>query len=151
MTKIVIDTNIIFSAFLNINSRIGQMLLSIGHYDFYAPDYIRIEVIKHKQKIKKIAHISENEFLELYELIMKNITVLHHTLIPGETYKKAKLLCENIDIDDTAFVAVTEFLKGNLWTGDMKLLKGLSGKGYKQLILTDELFQDLLKKERGKK
>ena len=40
MTKIVIDTNIAFSAFLNVDSRIGQIILT-GHknYDFYAPEY----------------------------------------------------------------------------------------------------------------
>jgi len=150
MTKIVIDTNIAFSSFLNINSRIAQILLSIGNYDFYAPDYIRFEIIKHKNKIKKIANVSEDEFLELYELILGNITVLNPSLIPRETYEKAETLCKSI-VDDTAFVAVAEFIHGKLWTGDLALLSGLKEKGYKQFIRTDELFQDFLKKERKKK
>jgi predicted nucleic acid-binding protein len=42
MTKIVIDTNIAFSALLNIDSRIVQILISGKRfYDFYAPTYIR--------------------------------------------------------------------------------------------------------------
>lgn len=151
MTKIVVDTNIVLSTFLNIDSRLGQILLSLGHYDFYAPDHIRFEVIKHKQRIKKIANISEDEFLELYELVMRNITVLNHNLIPAETYKKAVSLCETTDIDDTAFIAVAEFTKGKLWTGDKRLLNGLLEKGYEHLIRTDEMFQDFLRRERKKK
>ncbi|RUA33530.1 MAG: hypothetical protein DSY77_09880 [Bacteroidetes bacterium] len=54
MTKIVVDTNIIFSAILNINSRIGQILLTGDDlHDFYAPKYIRTEIWEHKGKIKK--------------------------------------------------------------------------------------------------
>jgi predicted nucleic acid-binding protein len=37
MTKLIVDSNIIFSAILNVNSRIGQILLtSDKFYDFYA-------------------------------------------------------------------------------------------------------------------
>lgn len=49
MKRIVVDTNVAFSTFLNINSRIGQMLINGAKYDdFYAPEYIRYELIDHK-------------------------------------------------------------------------------------------------------
>jgi predicted nucleic acid-binding protein len=150
MTKIVVDTNIVFSTFLNINSRIGQVLLSVGHFQFFAPDYIRHEVLHHKPKIKKIANLTENEFIELYELILGNITVLNLSLIPTETFQKAEMMCRSIDLDDTAFVAVTDFIGGKLWTGDLKLINGLKEKGYKQLTQTHNIFQDYLNKETGK-
>jgi predicted nucleic acid-binding protein len=52
MTKIIIDTNIAFSALLNINSRIGQILINGNrYYDFYSPEYIRSEIIEHQDKI----------------------------------------------------------------------------------------------------
>ena len=64
--KIIIDSNIVFSAFLNINSSIGQILITGNNfYHFYAPNYIRTEIIEHREKIKKLAEISENEFLEI--------------------------------------------------------------------------------------
>ena len=146
MTKIVIDTNIAFSALLNIDSRIGQILLSGKRfYDFYAPAYMRLEIIEHKEKIKRIAQLPEDIFIELYELILHNITILDHSVIPDEIYYKAKDLCQSIDIDDTIFVAVTEFTKGKLWTGDLTLQNGLIKKGYKRLITTEELYRDFIK------
>ena len=42
MKRIVVDTNVAFSTFLNINSRIGQILLNGSkHYNFFAPEYIK--------------------------------------------------------------------------------------------------------------
>ena len=151
MNKIVVDTNVLFSALLNTDSRIGQILLSgKRYYTFYAPEYMREEILMHKAKIKDIAHINENEFIELYELILKNISILNHTLIPYASYQEAERLCKTIDLDDTIFVAVAEFTRGKLWTGDKKLIKGLAEKGYKRLIQTETLYIDFLKKRKGR-
>ena len=151
MTKIIVDTNIIFSALLNINSRIGQILINgKNHFDFYSPAYVRFEIFKHKEKIKFIGKLTDDEFLETYSLVLKNIIILNHSIIPTEIYRNAELLCQDIDIDDTIFVAVSDFIKGALWTGDNKLIDGLTKKGFKRLIKTNVLYQDFLTKERLK-
>ena len=126
MTKIVIDTNIIFSTFLNINSRIGQILIrGREHFEFYSPEYVKTELLKYKGKIKAIAKLSENEFIEVYELVFRNINMINHALIPFEIVIKSKNLCATIDPDDSVFVALSELLNAKLWTGDLKLRKGL--------------------------
>lgn len=152
MTKIIIDSNIAFSAILNVNSRIGQIIINgFKYYDFYSPEYIRTELLKHQKKIKIIANFTDNEFLETYELIIRNVKILNHSLLPIKFYKQAKVICNSIDIDDTVFVAFAEYMKGDLWTGDKKLINGLSDKGYKRLITTDDLYQDFIKKNKHKK
>ena len=78
MIKIIVDTNIVFSALLNTNSKIGQILINgKNHFDFYAPAYVRFEIFKHKEKIKSIGKLTDDEFLEIYSLILKNITILN--------------------------------------------------------------------------
>lgn len=48
MTKLIVDSNIIFSAILNVKSRIGQILLTgEDFYEFYAP-----KIWEHQEKIK---------------------------------------------------------------------------------------------------
>jgi predicted nucleic acid-binding protein len=90
MTKIVIDSNIVFSALLNINSRIGQILINGSkYYKFYSPEYIRQEIIEHQEKIKRIGKLTDNEFIETYELIIRNLSILNHTIIPKKFYKTA--------------------------------------------------------------
>ena len=152
MTKIIIDSNIAFSAILNVNSRIGQIIISgYKYYDFYAPEYIRFEILEHQDKIKVIANLSDNEFLETYEMIIRNVTILNHSILPIKFYKQATRICNSIDIDDTVFVAFTEYTRGKLWTGDKRLIKGLKEKGYKRLITTDDLYQDFINKAKLKK
>lgn len=76
MKQIVVDTNVAFSTFLNINSRIGQILLNGSkYYDFYAPDYIKHELIKHKERIISIGKLSEDKFLELYGMVLQNVRI----------------------------------------------------------------------------
>ena len=42
-------------------------------------------------------------------------------------------------MDDLPFVALTDYLDGKLWTGDLKLLRGLKAKGYENCLTTKEL------------
>lgn len=152
MNKIVVDTNILFSTLLNTDSRIAQILFNgRPFYDFYAPEYVRTEIFEHKERLIQLTGISENEFLELYELVIKNVNVLYHSLIPAKIYLKAEKLCRSIDIDDTVFIAVTEFLKGRLWTGDKKLMNGLALKGFTKMVKTEDLYREFLMKERTSK
>jgi predicted nucleic acid-binding protein len=152
MTKIVVDTNIVFSALLNVDSRIGQILINGRRfYSFFAPEYLKSEIIDHKGKIKELAQFSDDTFLETYELILRNITILNHSIIPLKLFQKSEKLCKSIDIDDTIFVAITEFTRGKLWTGDFILMNGLIEKGYKRLIKTEELYQDFITKSKSRK
>ena len=151
MIKIIVDSNILFSAVLNINSRIGQIIINGQEfYDFYAPKYARTEILKHKDKIKKIAQLNDEEFLEVYELIFGYITILNHSILPKNYFNKAFEYCEQIDIDDTFFVGFSAYLKSKLWTGDKKLIIGLQNKGFRRTITTEELYKDFIEKSKQK-
>ena len=150
MTKIIVDSNIIFSAILNVNSRIGQILLTSDKlYSFYAPKYVRNEILDHQEKLKKIAKLDDNDFLEVYELVLKNITILDHSIAGKINYQKAFKLCKNIDLDDIPFVAFSLYLKCKLWTGDKKLIKGLKENDFDKIVTTNDLFDDFLRKNRN--
>jgi predicted nucleic acid-binding protein len=44
--KLVVDTNIVFSAVLNSNSRIARILTSgRRHFEFYSCEFLRVELI----------------------------------------------------------------------------------------------------------
>jgi len=145
MKSIVVDTNIVFSAFLNLDSKIGQILLN-GHssFIFYAPEYIKTELLEHKEKIKKIGKLSDLVFDELYNMILSRLNIISNSSIPTEFYQSAFLVCKDIDLDDITFVAASKFLNANLWTGDLKLIKGLNAKDYKSIMTTKDMYFEYL-------
>jgi len=151
MKRIVVDTNVAFSTFLNIDSHIGQILLNGGrYYDFYAPEYIKYELIEHKERIKNIGKLTEDRFVEIYGLILQNVRTINHSQIPDSFYQSAMETCLEIDIDDTPFVAITDYLRGKLWTGDKRLINGLIAKRYSRIVTTNDLYADFLQKENKK-
>ncbi len=138
--KIIVDTNIVFSAILNSNSRIGKILLnSKEHFQFFTCNYLRTEIQRHRNKLLKITKLTEYQLSELEELVTQHITFIDERLIPQDLLIKTEIQLKAIDPDDTVFVALTKHLEGKLWTGDLQLYNGLKAKRFKDIILTSEL------------
>ena len=140
--RIVIDTNIFFSALLDTNSKIGMLLFQPkSRLNFYSSKLLLDEINEHKHKILKIANYSESDLNNLVRLLSTKIRFINIELIPIKILEKAEKLASDVDIDDTEFVALAEHINGKLWTGDKKLSKGLLEKGWGKIITTDELFK----------
>ena len=138
--KIIVDTNIVFSAILNSNNRIGKILLnSKEHFQFFTCNYLRIEIQRHRNKLLKITKLTEDQLAEFEELVTQHITFIDERLIPQDLLIKTETQLKSIDPDDTVFVALTKHLEGKLWTGDLQLYNGLKAKRFKDIILTSEL------------
>ncbi len=147
--KIIVDTNIVFSGILNSNSQIGKILINSNkHFEFYSCDFLNVEIQKHQEKLLKLTKLSREELNELEMLVTSNIKFLNEGLIPKRDFMEALDLLEGIDIKDTPFVALTNYLKGTLWTGDKVLLNGLKAKNFKNVIATSDLFVKLDELER---
>ena len=144
--KIVVDTNIVFSAILNIDSNIAKILInSKNKFDFYSCEFLKNEIYQHKNKILKITGYNQSEFLEIEYLVIKNISFLNHKLVGRENLTKAKNILKEIDVNDAPFFAMAKHLKAKLWTGDKVLINGLNSFGYKDTITTKGLLNFLKK------
>ena len=140
--KIIVDTNIIFSAILNTQGHIANLLMTKGIFEFYTPNYILIELSNHQNKLMKLLSIdSKEEIIELRSIITQNIEFIDEKLISKEHWKRADILTKNVDSDDIAFVALAFHLDGIVWTGDKKLKKGLTQKGYDAIIDTQKMLE----------
>jgi predicted nucleic acid-binding protein len=138
--KIVVDSNIVFSAILNTKSRIGQLIITGSKYfDFYTVGLLKEEIIEHKDKIINITGFTEIQFEEIYQSIINRIRFVDDILLTEHDIKKAIDLVSGIDNDDSMFLALNNHLTANLWTGDKRLITGLKKKGYTRIITTDEL------------
>lgn len=117
--KIVVDSNIVFSAILNTQSKIGQLLINGSKYfDFYTVGLLKDEIIEHKDKILRSTKFTPTQFSDTFQLIINRIIFLDDILLTDKDLNKAIDLVTGIDENDALFVALNNHLLANLWTGD---------------------------------
>lgn len=122
--KLIVDANIVFSALLNTNGKIGDILIkSKTRFQFIAPDFLRVEIKKHYKKISKISGLTLDEIRESEFQIYHNIQFISEEQIPDKHWQSAINL------------------KCKIWSGDKELIKGLTKKGFTNFVTTNELFE----------
>jgi predicted nucleic acid-binding protein len=130
MRKIVLDTNLLFSALRSRNTTFREKLFS-DEYTFYSSKYIIVEIFKHKERIFKNAKIAdEGEVYEYLNEILQRIHFVNEDFVSLTNYTIAYKLCKDVDEFDTPFVALSLQLNAQLWSRDEKLKTGLRNKGF---------------------
>lgn len=129
MKKIIIDSNIIFSALRGNNSLTREKILNSPD-KYYAPNFLIGEIFKHKERILNKSKASEEETLEYLLKILSKIIFISEDSISTGNFVAAYRLCNEIDEVDTPFVALSLELGYDLWTRDEKLKIGLLKKGF---------------------
>lgn len=138
--KIVVDTNIVFSAILNTESKIGDLLMnSEAIFEFRSAMYLKEEIEKHEGKLMTISELTKDEIEQSTEQVFSYIKFISEEIIPFEIWQKAARLVRDVDMDDIAFVALSEYEDIKLWTGDRELIAGLTAKGFQRCISTEEM------------
>ena len=138
--KLVVDTNIVFSAILNQKSRIGQILMfSHPSILLYSCSYLKYELQNYHQKLADLTEKPISEIVHIEELVTKRIRFIDAEMIEDEYLQDALTLTHDVDEDDLLFVALALRIRGRLWTGDKKLEKGLRAKGFKGVIATQQI------------
>lgn len=140
--KIIVDTNIVFSALLNTNNRIGNLLLNgENKLQLFSCNFLKTELEKHYDKLMKISKLSSSELMELKQILTQKITFIDERLIPSQLLMQTEELLASIDPKDTPFVALTIYLQAKLWTGDLQLYRGLKAKNFNDTLTSAELSQ----------
>ncbi|MBL0052583.1 MAG: DNA-binding protein [Bacteroidetes bacterium] len=138
--KLLLDTNILFSAISKKEGMIAEIILNKkSDHIFYGSYFSYIELFKYKEKLLQASKLTEPELLEALYLILKRVIFINDFSISQKDFDTAFDLVKDIDAKDTIFIAMNNFLKTILWTGDTKLVTGLRNKGYKRIITTNEL------------
>ena len=117
--KIVIDSNVLFSALIK-NSITRKIILEYNDY-FLFPSFVFDELEKHKEELLKKSKLSKEDFEKLLEVLLEKMVVVPpEVLIP---YKNRALeIVKKIDIDDIVFVAcILAFEDSILWSNDDNL------------------------------
>lgn len=138
--NIVVDTNVIFSAILNPNGKISDLLFNPAlDFSFFAPGFILDELKMHHQKLCSISTLSQDDVEFLKRSILSKIDLIDLEGIKPNSWEKAITLVKAIDEFDAPFVALAIEMNCFLWTGDKKLKKGLEKLGITWVVDTNQL------------
>ena len=129
MKTVIVDTNILFAAMRSANSRL-RITLDRPDLKFYTPNFLVVEIFKHKEKILKKSKASEDEIYEFLNQLLRKVQFVSEENLSLGNIIQAYKLCNEIDEKDTLFVALTLELEGELWTRDEALKAGLIKKGF---------------------
>jgi predicted nucleic acid-binding protein len=138
--NVIVDANIVFSAILNSDGKIADILINSGNaFSFIAPNFLRTEIYNHYSKLEKISGLTFEQIREIEYQIYKFITFISEEQIDEKNWQFAVDLVRDIDPKDIVYIAYTKQFNCNLWTGDKKLLNGLAKKEYPHILSTNDL------------
>jgi predicted nucleic acid-binding protein len=138
--NIVVDANIVFSAMLNVNGQIGDLLINSSMFTFIAPNFLHHEIHSHYDKLMKVSRLPLPSIQEAEFCICKTITFMSEDMVSPANWQFAVDLVSNIDEKDIVYVAFAKQFNGFLWTGDKRLVRGLWGENFREVVTTDSLF-----------
>jgi predicted nucleic acid-binding protein len=148
--RIIVDANVVFSGILKSDGKIDDLLInSDGIFKFISPDFLRIEIQRHHDKLVKISKLSLDQVLESEFQICKSISFISDEQISHSNWVLAENLVFDVDKKDISYIAFSKQFKAKVWSGDKSLIKGLANKGFTNFISTNELLdlrQNRLKK-----
>ena len=81
---VVVDTNLIFSALIPKASHIREILFE-SNLLFYSPNFLVVEIYKHKDKLLKSSKLTEPEFYLYFNGIIERITLIPSAFIRLES------------------------------------------------------------------
>ncbi len=134
------DTNIVFSSLLNVESQIHNILFySNGIFDFYTPELMVGELERYSNKISLLSKMDSSRLAEAKHRLFRCINLISENLVAELNRQEALHLTKDIDEDDTPFVALAMQLQCPLWTGDKKLVERVKEKGFLSIVTTKYL------------
>lgn len=140
MTNYVIDANILMSMLISGNASYKPIL---EFYDFYLPEFVLVEVEKYKSQLLLRTKMNADEFFKWSILVFSKITVLPNYILSPESLEKSNLLLNDIDIKDTAYLALSIQLDLPLLTRDKPLATGLRKKGFRRVMMFDDFLRNI--------
>jgi predicted nucleic acid-binding protein len=132
----VVDSNVIFAALISGNEKYIDIFQKCF---FHVPDFALLELQKYEERIIRKSKLKEGLFRLFVKQIFEEIIVIPKFAISQDSYSRAFELCENVDENDTPFLALCIEYNYPLWTNDKVLSDGLKLKGFNNFINMDKL------------
>ena len=114
--RLILDSNRLFAAL--IRQSLAKNIILNPNFEFFAPDYVFSEIMKHKDYILDKSKLLETEFEILFDHLFEKVTIIPFEKIQPY-YEDAKKIMDPIDPDDSVFLALAMCISNDgIWTGD---------------------------------
>lgn len=113
--KLVVDTNVIFSALMS-GGKTREIILR-ENIDFYVPEYFFTEVMNNSEIIKKKTDLSGKDLSSLFNLLLEEIEIIPKAEFDRKL-SEANSIIEEKDPDDAPFLALALKLNADIWSDD---------------------------------
>lgn len=80
MPPVVVDTNILFSALLRARSEFSDTLFR-EEPRFVVNELVLTELFRHKEKISRLSHLSEDEMIRLFHELIRTLDLYKEELL----------------------------------------------------------------------
>ncbi|MFH1751572.1 MAG: PIN domain-containing protein [archaeon] len=131
--QLIVDANILFSAL--IKNSFTRKIFYRENLEFFAPEFLLIELEKYKEEIISKAKISSDDFDLLLESFFELITFVELDAYVG-LLPKAKSISP--DENDSPYFALALRLSCNIWSNDKKL----KNQEYVKVYSTSDLIEE---------
>ena len=138
--KIVVDSNIIFSALI---SGKETYLDIFKKNNVYMLDIVFPELNKYEYHLIRKTKLNQNEFKMFVQMLFEEVVVIPKFAISIENWQNAYMICKNVDEKDSPFVALSLELGIPLWTNDKALCEGIKNKGFDNFVTTEDLLKEI--------
>jgi predicted nucleic acid-binding protein len=143
-TKIILDSNILFSAMIK-DSFTRKMILEFEGF-FLFPSFIFEEIKKNKKELLMKSKMKKKEFDLLLELLLQKVIIIEKEIL-NKYKKEAFEIIKEIDPNDAVFISCAlAYPESIIWSDDKKLKKQTKIK----VLNTSEIysyFEDQRKKK----
>jgi len=140
--KIIVDTNIVFSAILSSRGKTGELLLNKPtEVEYVSPSFQLEELNSHAKKIIKLSGLNETEYQQIKAYVIQNIEFVNTDKISAVYWMKAYDMIKDLVEKDIPFLALTMELDGVLWTGDKKLVEALKNNQFNNTVSTYTIYK----------
>ena len=116
--RVVVDANVILSCLISGNT--AQLIFS-PRIELFAPEFMLIEIKRHKGEILKKSKLSDDEFELLFLLIEKHIQIVQKSYFIHLLPKARQLMREHLK--DVPYIALALFLDCPFWSYEKRFSK----------------------------
>ena len=123
--EIIVDVNVVISSLLSKGEafKVFAKNYAFHKFDFIAPEFLLTELNKHKTELAKKSKLNQNEFDDVLEFIIEQITFISESQFEDCLEKAKESLSEHLK--DVQYLALAIKLNCPIFSGD-KRLKELS-------------------------